>query len=121
MTNSLPSSDQKLDLAVEQAVLKERQRCASIAKAYHMHSLHHHAHCWDAILSDSSNAPSKIIDKESQALAIAQKILNGLMSHRFESWYEGDFMNYLTGESNAPHPQVLLNDLARIFDLENIQ
>lgn len=43
------------------------------------------------------------------------KILEVLSSHKFESWYEKDFLDYVQGEVDAKSKEEILKDIKSIF------
>ena len=42
---------------------------------------------------------------------LAKMFLNILEKQTFESWYERDFQDYITGEENAPSENQILKEL----------
>lgn len=44
-----------------------------------------------------------------------RNILNTLVSHDFDKWYEKDFLDFVKGETNAPSREQILKDIKDLF------
>ena len=58
---------------------------------------------------------SKLSESSKSACLSAEEILSILMSASFEDFHDGDFMDYVTGETKDK--EAILNRISEIFDL----